>query len=130
MTPRIDHSRVVQIFQKTNNLPLIKTYLVTVQPSNIKAVNEAYYDLLIEEEDFKSLREAIEKFSNFDTMNLALRLEKHDILQFRRIASYLYALNKRWNLAIALSKKDHQYKDAIEAAHQSKDPVIAEDLMQ
>ncbi|RKO83825.1 armadillo-type protein, partial [Blyttiomyces helicus] len=31
LTPRIDHTRVVSTFQKTNNLPLIKSYLISVQ---------------------------------------------------------------------------------------------------
>lgn len=31
MTPRIDHTRVVQIFQKSNNLPIVKPYLISVQ---------------------------------------------------------------------------------------------------
>ncbi len=31
LTPRIDHTRVVQLFQKSNNLPLIKPYLISVQ---------------------------------------------------------------------------------------------------
>jgi clathrin heavy chain len=34
LTPKIDHTRVVQIFQKTNNLPLIKPYLIAVQKVN------------------------------------------------------------------------------------------------
>lgn len=62
LTPRVDHARVVGIFKKLNNLPLVKPYLVSVQQSNIKAVNEAYNQLLIEEEDFDTLRTSIDNY--------------------------------------------------------------------
>ncbi len=38
LTPRLDHTRVVDQFRKANQLPLIKDYLVSVQKSNIAAV--------------------------------------------------------------------------------------------
>ncbi|CAJ0749966.1 23305_t:CDS:2, partial [Entrophospora sp. SA101] len=31
LTPRIDHTRVVQMFQKSDNIPLIRSYLISVQ---------------------------------------------------------------------------------------------------
>jgi clathrin heavy chain len=90
LSPKIDHTRVVQMFQKTNNLPLVKPYLISVQQVNNAAVNMAYNELLIEEEDFKSLRDSIEHFAQFDNVALAQRLEKHELLEFRRIAAILY----------------------------------------
>jgi clathrin heavy chain len=45
---------------------------------------------LIEEEDFKLLRDSIENSLNFDVLSLAQRLEKHQLLEFRRIAAHLY----------------------------------------
>ncbi|KAJ3191643.1 hypothetical protein HK101_007526, partial [Irineochytrium annulatum] len=130
LTPRIDHTRVVQMFQKTNNLPLIKPYLISVQQANNSAVNAAYNDLLIEEEDFKSLRDSVDHFDNLDLLALALRLEKHELLEFRRIAAHLYKKNKRWKQSVALSKKDHLYKDAMETVAESKDTEVAEELLQ
>lgn len=90
LTSRIDHGRVVSMFLKANNLPLIKPYLVAVQSVNNQAVNNAYNDLLIEEEDYKTLRDSIDNFENFDNIALAQRLEKHELLEFRRIAAHLY----------------------------------------
>ncbi|KAI8847627.1 armadillo-type protein [Chytridium lagenaria] len=130
LTPRVDHTRVVQMFQKTNNLPLIKPYLIAVQQANNNAVNSAYNDLLIEEEDYKSLRDSVDHFDNFDLLSLALRLEKHELLEFRRIAAHIYKKNKRWKQSIALSKKDKLYKDAMETAAASHDAECAEDLLQ
>ena len=57
---------------------------------NIEAVNEAYNDLLIEEEDYKTLRDSIDSFDNFNNLSLAKRLEKHELLEFRRLAAHLY----------------------------------------
>jgi clathrin heavy chain len=50
----------------------------------------AYNELLIEEEDYKSLRDSIEHFTQFDNIALAQRLEKHELLEFRRVAAILY----------------------------------------
>ena len=53
-------------------------------------MNDAYNDLLIEEEDYKTLRDSIDSFDNFNNVNLAQRLEKHELLEFRRLAAHLY----------------------------------------
>lgn len=53
-------------------------------------MNDAYNDLLIEEEDYKTLRDSIDSFDNFDNTGLARRLEKHELLEFRRLAAHLY----------------------------------------
>ncbi|RUS20583.1 clathrin, heavy polypeptide, isoform CRA_b, partial [Endogone sp. FLAS-F59071] len=130
LTPRIDHTRVVQIFQKSDNIPLIKPYLISVQMNNNHAVNTAYNDLLIEEEDFAGLRDSIDHFDNFDSIALAQRLEKHELLEFRRIAAHLYKRNKRWRQSITLSKQDKLFKDAMETAADSKETATAEELLQ
>lgn len=57
---------------------------------NHEAVNDAYNDLLIEEEDYKTLRDSIDSFDNFNNIALAKRLEKHELLEFRRLAAHLY----------------------------------------
>jgi clathrin heavy chain len=117
------------MFQKTDNVPLIKQYLVAVQAVNNQAVNNAYNDLLIEEEDYKTLRDSIDHFDNFDNIVLAQRLEKHELLEFRRIAAHLYKKNRRWRQSVTLSKQDKIYKDAIETAAESRDLEVAEELL-
>lgn len=129
LSSRIDHTRVVQMFQKTSNLPLIKPYLVAVQEVNNPAINNAYNDLLIEEEDYKLLRDSIDHCDNFDNIALAQRLEKHDLLEFRRIAAHLYKRNRRWNKSLELSKKDELFKDAMATVAESRDAEVAEDLL-
>jgi clathrin heavy chain len=108
LIPRIDHSRVVRMFRQIDHIPLIRSYLIAVQQVrnmfvlhdhvssliilqfNLEAVNDAYNDLLIEEEDYKTLRDSIDSFDNFNNIGLAKRLEKHELLEFRRLAVHLY----------------------------------------
>ncbi|CAJ0541647.1 Ff.00g081550.m01.CDS01 [Fusarium sp. VM40] len=130
LTPRIDVNRVVKIFQKNDDLPLIKPFLLNVQTQNKRVVNEAVNDLLIEEEDYKTLRDSVQNYDNYDATELAKRLEKHDLIFFRQIAASIYRKNKRWEKSIALSKQDKLYKDAIETAALSAKIDIVSDLVQ
>ena len=52
---RVDHTRVVHLLRKADNLPLVKDYLLSVQKSNLAAVNEAVNELLVEEDNFEVL---------------------------------------------------------------------------
>lgn len=110
-------------------MPLVKSYLRSVQSLNNKAINEALNGLLIDEEDYQGLRTSIDAFDNFDTIALAQRLEKHQLIEFRRIAAYLYKGNNRWKQSVELCKKDGLYKDAMEYAAESKLADVAEELL-
>jgi hypothetical protein len=70
LTPRIDVNRVVKMFEKSDNIPLIKPFLLNVQSQNKKTVNSAINDLLIEEEDYKTLRDSVENYDNYDPVEL------------------------------------------------------------
>jgi len=129
LTPRIDVNRVVKMFEKSDNIPLIKPFLLNVQPQNKRTVNIAINDLLIEEEDYKTLRDSVENFDNYDPVDLAQRLEKHDLVFFRQIAASIYRKNKRWEKSIALSKQDKLFKDAIETAAISGKSDVVEELL-
>ncbi|KAF2013645.1 clathrin heavy chain [Aaosphaeria arxii CBS 175.79] len=129
LTPRIDVNRVVRMFLKSDNIPLIKPFLLNVQSQNKREVNNALNDLLIEEEDYKTLRDSVQSYDNYDPVDLAQRLERHDLVFFRQIAANIYRKNKRWEKSIALSKQDKLFKDAIETAALSGKSEIVEDLL-
>ncbi|CAD6563669.1 MAG: hypothetical protein CYPHOPRED_000018 [Cyphobasidiales sp. Tagirdzhanova-0007] len=129
LTPRVDHSRVVRLLMKHDHLPLVKPYLIAIKGNDLEAVNSAFHDLLIEEEDAATLRDSIDTNSSFDGPNLASRLEKHDLLEFRRIAAHLYKKSGRWDDSIALSKADKLYKDAMVTASESMATELAEELL-
>ena len=126
LTPRIDVNRVVRMFEKSDNIPIIKPFLLNVQTQNKRTVNNAINDLLIEEEDYKTLKDSVENYDNYDAVELAQRLEKHELVFFRQIAAQIYRKNKRWDKSIALSKQDKLFKDAIETSAMSgkRDIVI------
>ncbi|XP_064613510.1 clathrin heavy chain 1 [Liolophura sinensis] len=129
LTPRLDHTRAVNYFTKVKQISLVKPYLRAVQKNNNKAINEALNSLLIEEEDYQGLRASIDAYDNFDNIALAQSLEKHELLEFRRIAAYLYKGNNRWKQSVDLCKKDKLYKDAMQYAGESRNIDIAEDLI-
>jgi clathrin heavy chain len=129
LAPRMDHTRSVNFFSKVNHLELVKPYLRSVQNLNNKAVNEALNGLLITEEDYNGLKTSIDAFDNFDNISLAQQLEKHELIEFRRIAAYLYKGNNRWKQSVELCKKDNLFKDAMEYAAESKNAEVAEELL-
>ncbi|GFZ51649.1 LOW QUALITY PROTEIN: Clathrin heavy chain [Saitozyma sp. JCM 24511] len=128
LSPRLDHGRVVKILQADDHLPLAKPYLVATQRLNLSVVNEAYNDLLIEEEDHVTLRSSLETYDQYDAIRLAKRLEGHELLEFRRIASLLYRLNNMYEESLGLSKADRLWRDALETAASSKEISVAEEL--
>ncbi|TKS81266.1 Clathrin heavy chain 1 [Collichthys lucidus] len=129
LSPRLDHTRAVNFFSKVKQLPLVKPYLRSVQNHNNKSVNEALNNLFIIEEDYAALRTSIDAYDNFDNISLAQGLEKHELIEFRRIAAYLFKGNNRWKQSVELCKKDKLYKDAMQYASESKDIELAEELL-
>lgn len=129
LSPKLDHVRVITIVKRASHLPLIQKYLLYVQRENIPAVNEAVNLLFVEEEDHKNLRNSIENYQSFDQIPLAQMIEKHSLLEMRRISAFLYKMNKRWNLSIELSKADNMFDDVIKTAAESNDAAIAEGVL-
>ncbi|CAN6483932.1 unnamed protein product [Victoria cruziana] len=126
---KVDHTRVVDIIRKAGHLHLVKPYMVAVQSNNVAAVNEALNEIYVEEEDYERLRESIDMHDNFDQIGLAQKVEKHELLEMRRIAAYIYKKAGRWQQSVALSKKDNLYKDAMETCSQSGNRELAEELL-
>jgi len=129
LSPKLDHKRVVNMVDSYGHLPLIKQYLKHVQRDDIAVVNEALYQLYVEEERFQDLRDSIQEFVQFDQISLAQKLEKHELVEFRRIAATLYQMNGRAAQSIALSKQDRLWKDAMSTAAASGDATVVEDLL-
>ncbi|MEW5307198.1 MAG: hypothetical protein WDW36_009606 [Sanguina aurantia] len=126
---RVDHARVVELVRKAGHLPLIKEYLLAVQKNNVSEVNEAVNALLVEEEDYEGLSHSIQSYDSFDQVALAAALERHELLEFRRVAAQVYKKNLRWRKAVELAKADGLFKDAMETTAQSGDCQLAEELL-
>ncbi|KHG02075.1 hypothetical protein F383_24120 [Gossypium arboreum] len=61
-------------------------------------------------------------------IGLAQKIEKHELLEMRRVGAYIYKKEGKWKHSIVLSK-DKIYKDAMETASQSGDRELAEELL-
>ena len=129
MIPRLDHTRAVGQFKQMNQMSLVVPYLKEVQENDNKAVNEALNDVYLDEGDYEGLRASIDAYKNFDNIQLALTLEKSDLIEFRRIAAYVYKGNNRWKQSVELCKKDRLFKDAMEYVAESGDAALAEELI-
>ena len=129
LTPRLDITRAVKIFAKSDNLPLIKPFLINVLSKNNSVVNEAYHDLMIEEEDYNALQDAVDSYDKFDQIGLATRLESHELIFFKKIAALLYRRNKKWTKSLSILKKEKLWKDAIETAAISQETKVVEELL-
>lgn len=132
LTPKLDIPRVVRLFIVNDNLPMIKPFLISVLDKNNSVVNSAYHDLLIEEEDYKALKISIENESNnrFNKLDLAERLENHEIIFFRQISAILYTKEKKFNKAISILKNDKLWPELIKTAALSKSTKIAHELLE
>lgn len=115
--------------KKTGYFFVVQPFLKTVQNVNNKDLNEALNELYFETEDHENLRASITQYESFDQLALAKLTEKHELLEFRRIASYLYRRQGKYEFSIALSKQDEQYRDAVETAQESQKAALVEDLL-
>jgi len=131
VSPQLDAARVVHLMRKAGDsaLYLSQEYFRSVQSQNLSAVNTVLNELYIEDEDYESLRTSVNDYQNFDQISLAQSIEKHELLEFRRLAAYVYATNKRWEQSINLSKGDKMYKDAIDTALRSAEPPLIDSLL-
>ena len=65
---------------------------------------------LTAETSLQGLRDSITTYDNFDQLSLASQLEKHELMEFRRISAFIYKKALRWRKAVALAKQDKLYK--------------------
>eukprot|EP00172_Hildenbrandia_rubra_P003693 Plantae.Rhodophyta-Hildenbrandia_rubra.ctg6205.p1 GENE.Plantae.Rhodophyta-Hildenbrandia_rubra.ctg6205~~Plantae.Rhodophyta-Hildenbrandia_rubra.ctg6205.p1 ORF type:complete len:1699 (+),score=311.37 Plantae.Rhodophyta-Hildenbrandia_rubra.ctg6205:5143-10239(+) len=137
LAPKVESSRAISILRRSHSeefksdlglLPQCKSYLLKVQDANVPDINEALNDVLVAEEAIDELRSSIESHDNFDQFAFARQLEKHELVDLRRISAELFRRNGKYEQAIAVSKKDKLYKDCIESTGASKDAELTEEL--
>jgi len=128
LVSQLDASRVVNMVKPTGKLPLIQKYLLHVQFQNKREVNDAINKLHIEDGNHKALKKSVDEFHEFD-IALAAQLENHPLLEFRRISAYLFKVAKKWERAMAISKKDNLWADAMETTSDSGNADLAEQLL-
>eukprot|EP00764_Aduncisulcus_paluster_P010279 gnl/Carplike_NY0171/353_a491_1596.p1 GENE.gnl/Carplike_NY0171/353_a491_1596~~gnl/Carplike_NY0171/353_a491_1596.p1 ORF type:complete len:1732 (+),score=681.12 gnl/Carplike_NY0171/353_a491_1596:3-5198(+) len=96
---------------------------------DVECINALLHNLYIDNFDHVSLTHSVRSVANFDVVQLATRLSKHEYLVFRRVSTELFRRAEKWGIAISLAKKDRVYGDAIEAVKLSRDGEMAEELL-
>merc|ERR1712178_306601 len=56
-------------------------------------------------------------------------LEKHELVEFRRLAAFVYKKKGKHSNSVELSKADGMYRDAMETAAESQSSELCEDLL-
>jgi clathrin heavy chain len=126
---KVDLSTTVAQLKKNSALALAAPFLKSVQSANNYDVNEALNEIFIEEEDPESLQTSILKYSAYDQLTLAKKIENHPILEFKRISALVYRKNKKFAESIEISKKLNFFKDAIDTALESKKDTYVNELL-
>ena len=129
LSQKIDYVKCVSVMRRFGVVSLITPFLKSVQASNTKEVNEALNEIYLENEDYDALRQSITTYQSFDAFALAKQIEKHELLEFRRISALLFRRTSKFEQSINLSKNDEMYRDAIETAQESGKSEYAEDLL-
>lgn len=68
---KIDLVKCTSVIRKLGIVQLTEPFLKIVQQTNTKEINEALNELYLDNEDYESLRESIEKYPNFDAYSMA-----------------------------------------------------------
>jgi clathrin heavy chain len=128
---RIDPARVVNMVEQQGQLALIAEFLLALPATlcDTPAVNGAIHKLLIARHDHVELLDRTRRHLNFDQIELARRLEAHELVQMRRVAVELYRANRRWTQALRISKRDLLFGDCIQTAALSGRGEQCEDLL-
>eukprot|EP00033_Pygsuia_biforma_P001350 GCRY01001529.1.p1 GENE.GCRY01001529.1~~GCRY01001529.1.p1 ORF type:complete len:1614 (+),score=231.96 GCRY01001529.1:130-4971(+) len=129
LSKKVDFNRIIEISFKYSSQSLIQSFLKSVQSCDSKVVNETLNQLFIEEEDFHSLAVSVNTYRNFDHFKLCAHLEKHVLLEFRRIAAALFKQNEKWEKSLLLSQNDGMFQDAICTAAESHSTELCEELL-
>ena len=90
-------------------------------------MNDAHNSILIDEEDYNTLRDPINSFGRYDPMGLAKKLEKHPVLEFRRLAAHLYKV--RMSAIVGrpnVRTNERAHKHTTERAHERTSEQMSE----
>ena len=75
------------------------------------------------------MKTSILKYSAYDQLSLAKKIENHPLLEFKRISALVYRKNKKYAESIEISKKLNFFKDAIDTALESGKEQYVNDLL-
>ena len=124
--------RVIQQLRKAGHVPLVKPYLLATQPLNIKEVNDALYELYVQEEDHEALAAAVVEYTNFDSIEMAqLCVSEHawfaiDRMDERRVLDWKDKCAEKGR-RVGFHLKNEEYHEKVEkfADEDADDPTVS-----
>eukprot|EP01060_Flectonema_neradi_P040679 TRINITY_DN9376_c0_g1_i1.p1 TRINITY_DN9376_c0_g1~~TRINITY_DN9376_c0_g1_i1.p1 ORF type:complete len:1664 (+),score=413.77 TRINITY_DN9376_c0_g1_i1:68-5059(+) len=126
---RVNPDRIVSVAQRFDSVPVIKDWLLQVQQVNSKGVNMALNELFIEEENYEDLKKSLSECGNYNPSEMSEKLIGHQLMEMRRVGSWLLSRTGHYQEAVNASLTDKLYKDATDFAAASENPQIVERLL-
>ncbi|GJX06109.1 clathrin heavy chain 1 [Tanacetum coccineum] len=131
-----DEAKILASYEPSINTTLLISELQQADNMVVHFYLQEHPDLINDVLNVLALRvdhthvvDIMRKAGHLPLIGLAQKIEKHELLEMRRVAAYIYKKAGRWKQSIALTKKDKVYKDAMETASQSGDRELAEELL-
>ncbi|GIX64752.1 clathrin heavy chain, putative [Babesia caballi] len=125
---RVDSTRVVKILRNERCLGLARDYLEAVSDKNASVVNDALFEVYVEEEEHEMLERGLNRLSAFDQAALCALLEEHRLPEMRSIAANLYTRARDFARATQIHRRNGDYVAAIKAVSLSRAESLAIEL--
>ncbi|EDO05779.1 uncharacterized protein BBOV_IV001820 [Babesia bovis T2Bo] len=126
---RVDAVRVVKILRNAGCLGLARNYLEQVADKTSGAVNDALFEIYVEEEECELLERSLEKLTTFDQAKLCAMLQEHRLPKMRSIAAQLYIQSRDFGKAAVIYRRNGDYVDAIMGVQTSRSESLAMDMV-
>ena len=107
----------------------MQDWLRSVQAQNNQAVNDALNSLYLESFNISALQQSITQFDSIDSLSLARNIEGLENAEFRKISMLIYRKNQKHQEAVQICLSEGLFKEAVEAAAESKDQKLVHALL-
>ncbi|KAK1935936.1 clathrin heavy chain [Babesia divergens] len=126
---RVDAARVVKILKNADCLGFAREFLEEVADKTTTVVNDALFEIYIEEEEYELLERSLGKLTGFDQAALCALLEGHRLQEMRIIAATLYTRARQFAKAAQIHRRNGDYMEAMEAVNLSRSEPMALDML-
>lgn len=129
ITTKVDLTKTVSLLRREGVLWLAEDWLRSVQAQNNQAVNDALNSLYLESFNISALQQSITQFDSIDSLSLARNIEGLENAEFRKISMLIYRKNQKHQEAVQICLSEGLFKEAVEAAAESKDQKLVHALL-
>ncbi|ORM41265.1 Clathrin heavy chain 1 [Babesia sp. Xinjiang] len=126
---RVDACRVVKILKNSACLGLGREYLEAVADKTSASVNDALFEVYVEEEECELLERSLERLTAFDQVALCAILEEHHLPKMRSIAAQIYTRSRNFSKSALIRRRNGDFVAAIKAVNQSRSDSLASEMV-